>query len=106
MLFDGRSILGRKLFGYRLGSWGEIGVATLLGIEGVVVASLSASMTIEGIGPISGGTVLIGGLVLAMVALLIPGTYYVMERKDIDTKKLATSACLFLVFLLPFSLLM
>lgn len=106
MFMNGRSIFGKKLFGHRLGSLGEVGVATLIGLEGLVIASLAAQLNIEGMGVIDAGTILVAGLLLAVVALLIPATYYLMEKKDVDTKKLATAACLFLVFLLPFSLLM
>ncbi len=105
MLLNGRSLLGRRLFGYRLGPLLEVGVATALGLEGLVLAGLSAKMTLTGVGTLDGTVMLLGGLALAVVALLIPATYYAMERRDMITRKLATSCCLFLVFLFPFSLL-
>lgn len=106
MYMDGRSIFGKKLFGHRLGAIAELGIATLIGLEGLVVASLSAKATIAGVGVLDGIVMLLGGLAIAILALLIPASYFLMEKRDMDTKKLATSACLFLVFLLPFSLLM
>lgn len=106
MYMDGRFIFGKKVLGHRLGPMAELGVATIIGLEGLVLASLSAKATIIGIGVLDEIVMLLGGLFIALLALLIPASYYLLEKKDVDTKKLATSACLFLVFLLPFSLLM
>lgn len=106
MYMDGRYIFGKKVLGHRLGAMAELGVATLIGLEGLILASLAAQTTIIGIGTLSESTMLLAGMVLAILALLIPASYYLMEKRDVDTKRLATSACLFLVFLLPFSLLM
>jgi len=106
MYMDGRFIFGRKLLGHRLGSMAELGVATIIGLEGLVVASLSAKANIAGVGVLDEIVMLLGGLLIAILALLIPASYYLLEKRDADTRRLATSACLFLVFLLPFSLLM
>jgi hypothetical protein len=103
--FNGRSILARKIKGRQLGTLGIIAMSVVLCIEGMVIASIGAEFSIGTLGGLE-RTMVIGGIALALLSLLIPVSFYFMERKDKPVQSLAHSISLFLVFMLPFSLLM
>jgi hypothetical protein len=105
MWLEGRSFMQRKVRGHRLGALSVIGIAVLICLEGMILASIAAPFSIDGIGGMLARTMTIGGLLLALLALLIPISYYFFEKGDYDVRKVSSTACLFLVFLLPFALL-
>ncbi len=105
IVIGGRSVLGRKVHGHKLNVILVLGVAAVISLEGLILAGYAAPFSIRSIGGMLERTMLIAGLGLALLGILVPATYYAFEREDHDTRKIATSACLFLVFLLPFSLL-
>jgi hypothetical protein len=102
---NGRSILGRKIKGRKLGTLGIIAISVVLCIQGMVVVSIGANFSIGTLGGLE-RTMVVGGIALALLSLLIPVSFYFMERKDTPVQSLAHSISLFLVFMLPFSLLM
>jgi hypothetical protein len=106
MYLDGRSFLGRKLFGWKVGTVGVIGLSIVLAFEGMIVASVAAPFSIVSIGGMMERTMLLIGVGLAVLAMVVPASYYFLENKDKDARKLAYASTLFLFFLLPFSVLM
>jgi hypothetical protein len=71
----------------------------------LILVGFAAKFSITGIGTMTEELMVIAGLGLAIIGILVPVSYYLLEKEDKDAKKIATTACLFLIFLLPFSLL-
>ncbi len=105
MWLEERKFMQRKVYGHRLGALTVIGIAFIICMEGLILASLAAPFSIKGIGGMLEQTMMIAGLMLTFLGLLIPASYYFFEKTDYDVRKISSSACLFLVFLLPFALL-
>jgi hypothetical protein len=106
MWLDGRSFLRRKFLGWEIGTLGVIGLSIVLCFEGLVIASVAAPFTIRSMGNISGWVMLLAGVVLAVLAMIVPATYYLMEKRDRHLMKLGYASMLFLIFMLPFAILM
>lgn len=106
MLLGDRFILGRKFLGWKVGTLGVIGLSVVLCFEGMVAASVAAPFTIGSIGGMTERTMLLAGIGLAILAMIVPASYYLMERKDRHLMKLGYASMLFLFFMLPFSILM
>jgi len=106
MRLGDRSFLGRKFLGWSIGTLGILGLSIVLCFEGLIAASVAANLTMASIGGLSGRTVLLVGVGLAILAMGIPASYYFMERKDRHLMKLGYACMLFLFFMLPFSVLM
>lgn len=104
--FFGRKLLDRKLMGWKVGTLGVIGLAVVLCFEGMVLASVAAPFTIASVGGMTERTMVLTGVGLAVLAMFVPVSYWVTERKDKDLWKLAYATTLFLFFMLPFSVLM
>jgi hypothetical protein len=105
MWLEGYPFMQQKVKGHRLGMLSVMGVATVICLEGMILAGYAAPFSIEGIGGMLERTMMAAGLGLTVVGLLIPASYYFFEKTDYDARKMASSTCLLLVFLLPFSLL-
>lgn len=105
MWLEGRAFMQRKISGHRLGALSVIAIAVVICFEGMILASLAAPFSITGIGGMLERTMMIAGLALTLLGLLIPASYYFFEKTDYDVRKVSSTACLFLVFLLPFALL-
>lgn len=106
MVFNGRSFLGKKISKRQVGKLGVISISVVLCVQGMIITALASNFSIDSIGGMVERTMVIAGISLAMFSLLVPVTYYFMERRDKPMQSLAHSITLFLVFLLPFSLLM
>ncbi len=101
-----RFSLGRKLYGWKIGTMAVIGLSIVLCFEGMIVASIAAPFSIGSIGGMVERTMLIAGVGLAVLAMVVPASYYFLEKKDRNIRKLAYASTLFLFFMLPFSILM
>jgi hypothetical protein len=101
-----RYFLGRKFLGWKLGTLGVIALSAVLCFEGMVIASVAAPFTLGSIGGMLERTMLLVGVGLAAMAMIVPASFYFMEKKDKSVRKLAYAATLFLFFMLPFSVLM
>jgi hypothetical protein len=106
MVLGDRYFLGRVLFGWKLGTLGVIGLSVVLCFEGMAVASIAAPFTIDSIGSMLEETMMLVGVGLAVLAMIVPASFYFMEKKDKNVRKLAYAATLFLFFMLPFAILM
>jgi hypothetical protein len=105
MYMEGWAFMRKKMFGHRLGALSVIAVAVLICLEGLILAGFAAPFSVDGIGNMMERTMMIAGLVLAILGLLVPATYYFFEEGDYEVKRIASNACLFLIFILPFALL-
>ncbi|MBI0583271.1 MAG: hypothetical protein ISF22_03485 [Methanomassiliicoccus sp.] len=103
---DDRYFLAKRLFGWKIGTLGILAIAMVICFQGMVVASIAAPFRVDSIGGMVERTMLLAGLAMAILAMLVPGTYYFLEPKDKAIRKLAHTSCLFLVFMLPFAILM
>jgi hypothetical protein len=106
MFLGDRFFLERKIFGRKIGTLGIIALSMVLCFEGMVVASVAAPFTLDSIGGMLERTMLVAGVGLAVLAMIVPASFYFLEKKDMDVRKLAYASTLFLFFMLPFSVLM
>jgi hypothetical protein len=100
------SLLRRKLFGWKLGTLGVIAVSAVLCFEGMVLASVAAPFTLASIGGMRESTMLLAGVLIAVLAMMVPASYFFLEKRDMNVRKLGYASMLFLFFMLPFAILM
>ncbi|MDW5562329.1 MAG: hypothetical protein SA339_03810 [Methanomassiliicoccus sp.] len=106
MRLGDRAVLGRRFFGWKIGTLGIIALSMVLCLEGMVLASVAAPFSLDSVGGMQERTMLLTGIGLAILAMVVPASYFLLEKKDLNLRKLGYAATLFLCFLLPFSVLM
>lgn len=100
------AVLRRKVLGWKIGTLGVIALSAVLCFEGMALASVAAPFTLASIGGMRESTMLLAGALLAIMAMVVPASFFFMEKRDASMRKLGYASMLFLIFMLPFAILM
>lgn len=105
LLFLGdRKFLLREFFGVTLSTLGIMFLGLIVSIEGLVLVSYSAQITVAGIGVMMERTMLLFGLIVAFLGLAIPVMVFSRVKPNRKVGDVAMYAVVFLLLLFPFAL--
>ena len=105
-LVETKPLLQKKVKGQRIGTLLVVSIAAIICVEGLIVVGYAAPFSIRSIGGMLESTMVLAGLVLTLIGLLVPLSYFVRENEDMEVKELGATASLFVLVMVPFAFLL